>query len=181
MVLVEWKQNTQRWKIFSLQPLRMDFSPRLPCASIPAVSERDEVLRQRLEAVGRRLGAREAEHAGALAEARSRAEKLRARVADALDGFHAGARASGAPHLEVELSEIRVDDKHVRAVQFELARGRQRAVVTVKSRGEVTLVGPFQAGKNEGPCATFPVGAQEEVARALGDFLERFLEVAAAP
>lgn len=145
------------------------------------MSERDEVLWQRLEAAGRRLGGREAEHAGALAEAHSRAEKLRARVADALAGFHAGARAAGAPHLAVELSEIRVDDKHVRAVQFELARGRHRAVVTVKSRGEVTLVGPFKAGKNEGPCATFPLQAEQEIARALGDFLERFLEDAAAP
>ena len=61
--------------------------------------------------------------------------------------------------------------------------------ITVKSKGEVTLVGPFRAGKNEGPCQSFAFevggtsGAQDdgELESALGDFLERFLEEAAAP
>jgi hypothetical protein len=74
----------------------------------------------------------------------------------------------------VRLGELRPDDKHVRAIEFDLSRGRHRAVVTVKSRGEVTLVGPFHAGKAEGPCKTFPFTAEAELRNALGDFLERF-------
>jgi hypothetical protein len=81
----------------------------------------------------------------------------------------------------VELSEPRPDDKHLRSVQFDLRRGRHQAIVTVKSRGEVTLVGPFHAGKSEGPCKTFPFDAEVEIEKALGDFLERFLEEAATP
>ena len=138
-------------------------------------------MRDRLEAVGRRLGEREAAHASDLAEARSRAEKLRAGVADALDGFHRAASAAGAPHLAVALSETRIDDKHLRSVQFELERGRYRGIVTVKSRGEVTLVGPFKTGKNEGPCRSFPADAEAEIEHALGEFLERFVEEAATP
>jgi hypothetical protein len=81
----------------------------------------------------------------------------------------------------VEVGELRVDDKHLRAMEFELRRGRHRAIVTAKSRGEVTLVGPFRAGKAEGPCKSFPFEAPEELRRALGDFLERFVEEAATP
>lgn len=62
-----------------------------------------------------------------------------------------------------------------------LSRARHRAVVTVKSKGEVTLVGPFRAGKNEGPCRSFPFAEEAELDAALGDFLERFLEEAVAP
>ena len=45
------------------------------------------------------------------------------------------------------------------AVEFELVRGRHCAIVTAKSRGEVTLVGPFHKGKNEGPCRSLPFDA----------------------
>jgi hypothetical protein len=86
-----------------------------------------------------------------------------------------------APQLTVSLSEPRVDDKHLHAVQFELARGRHRAIVTVKSRGEVTLVGPFRSGKTEGPCRSFPTQAEDEIQAALGDFLVEFIEEAASP
>jgi hypothetical protein len=51
----------------------------------------------------------------------------------------------------------------------------------VKSRGEVTLVGPFRDGKTEGPCKSFPFDAESELHDALGDFLEAFLEDAATP
>jgi len=138
-------------------------------------------LRARLEELGRRLGGREAEHAGALEEARRRAEGLRSAIAEALEGFEAGAAASGAPHLAIELTGPHPDDKHLRAVQLSLARGRHRGVVTVKSRGEVTLVGPFKAGRDEGPCRTFPWDARTEIDEALGEFLERFVEQAATP
>jgi hypothetical protein len=46
---------------------------------------------------------------------------------------------------------VRTDDKHLRSVEFELSRGRYRAIVTAKSRGDVTFVGPFRTGKTEGP------------------------------
>ena len=85
------------------------------------------------------------------------------------------------PALRIEVSAPRLDDKHVHAVEFNLSRGRHRAIVTTKSKGEITLVGPFKAGKNEGPCRTFPFSEEGELKDALGDFIERFLEEATAP
>jgi hypothetical protein len=138
-------------------------------------------LGERMGNLGRALGAREAPYREDLARARSVAQKVRDRVAEALARFHDAAAAAGAPQLEATLSEIRADDKHLRSVQFDLARGRHRAIVTVKARGEVTLVGPFHAGKAEGPCRTFPIGNDAEIEAALADFLESFLEQAATP
>ena len=138
-------------------------------------------LGDRLEALGRSLGEREAAHNEGLQRARDCVSGLRDHVAAAIDRFHAASRKAGAPHLRVEVGEIRPDDKHLRAVEFELSRGRHRAIVTAKSRGEVTLVGPFRAGKVEGPCRSFPFEAQDELHRALGEFLEQFVEEAATP
>jgi len=152
-------------------------SPSSKSSAAPCPGE----LRQRLEQIGRRVGAGEAAHRTALEEARRRADALREVVADALEGFHAAAAASGAPHLRIELGATRLDDKHIRAVEFEIRRGRQLGIITVKSRGEVTLVGPFRAGKNEGPCMTFPFVAERELLQGLGGFLERFLEEAVTP
>lgn len=131
--------------------------------------------------LGRELGEREGAHRAELDEARRLAAALRAQVAEALDGFREAVSAAGAPQLGVTLGELRPDDKHVRAVEFDLLRGRHRAIVTVKARGDVTLVGPFHAGKTEGPCKSFPFSAEAELASALGDFLERFLSEAATP
>ena len=147
----------------------------------PSSPPADVDLGARLEALGLRLGEREAVHADSLREARGQAERLRGEVATALGAFHAAAAASGAPHLRVALSEVRVDDKHLRAVEFDLVRGRHKAVITAKSKGEVTLVGPFRIGKEEGPCLSFPFTAKDEIRGALGSFLERFLEEAATP
>jgi hypothetical protein len=141
----------------------------------------DQDLKARLAEVGERLGKREAEHSGALDAARVQAEALRERVAAAVNAFHEAASQSGAPQLRVEVSRARPDAKHLRSVEFDLQRGRHRALVTVKSRGEVTLVGPFRSGKDEGPCLSFPVDAEPEISAALGDLLERFLEQAATP
>ena len=138
-------------------------------------------LGSRLEALGRELGQREAAHREGLQRAQECAETLRVEVAAALARFHDAASAAGAPHLWIELGEIQVDEKHLRAVEFELSRGRHRAIVTAKSRGDVTLVGPFQAGKVEGPCLSFPFDAGSELHRALGDLLARFAEEAATP
>jgi hypothetical protein len=138
-------------------------------------------LRDRLRELGQRLGTREAEHRAALESARRQAQLLREEVAGALEGWREAVTAAGAPQLAVTLGELRPDDKHVRAVEFDLSRGRHRAVITVKARGDVTLVGPFHAGKTEGPCKSFPFDAEDEMRSALGDFLERFLSDAATP
>jgi hypothetical protein len=146
-------------------------SPRAIAPDLPA----------RLETLGRSLGQRESAHREALQRAHAEAVELRAEVAQALDRFHAAAAAAGAPHLRIELSEPRVDDKHLRAVEFDLARGRHRALVVAKAKGEVTLVGPFHSGKTEGPCLSFPFHAEAELRNALAEFLERFAEEAATP
>ena len=138
-------------------------------------------LGSRLEGLGRSLGEREAGHREGLEQARVQAEKLRALVADAMERFQAAAAAAGAPHLRIEVGAVRIDDKHLRSVEFELQRGCHTAIVTAKSRGEVTLVGPFRVGKVEGPCLSFPFDAEDEVASALAGFLERFVEEAATP
>lgn len=138
-------------------------------------------LAGRLEELGHSIGAREHQHAKALEEARQRAWQLHAELAHALSRFQAAAEKAGAPHLRVELGEPRLDDKHVRAVELDLRRGRHRAIVTVKSRGEVTLVGPFRDGKVEGPCRSFPFDAERELEAALADFVERFLDEAMTP
>jgi hypothetical protein len=138
-------------------------------------------LEARLAELGRKLGDREAPHSESLACARRFAEDLRERVSTALDGFHEAAASAGAPHLRIEVSPVRVDDKHLRAVEFNLQRGRHKAVITAKERGDVTLVGPFQIGKTEGPCKSFPMEASSEFDAALAEFLERFVEEAASP
>jgi hypothetical protein len=138
-------------------------------------------LGERLEALGRELGQREAAFAEGLQEARVRAGELRADVAAALDRFHAAAGRAGARHLSLEVSAVRVDDKHLRSCEFELSRGHHRAIVTVKSRGEVTLVGPFRLGKKEGPCRSFPLSPSGEFAVAFEGFLASFVAAAASP
>jgi len=137
-------------------------------------------LEERMAALGASLADQESKHAEALAGARGFAERIHARVASLLERFHAAALAR-APQLEISQSPVRTDDKHLRAVEFELARGRHRAIVTVKSKGEITLVGPFRLGKTEGPCRSFPVDAEAEIEAALGDFLVEFIEEAAHP
>ena len=51
----------------------------------------------------------------------------------------------------------------------------------MKSRGQVTFVGPFRSGKTEGPCRSFPLDAAREIEDGLAVFLEEFLEQAATP
>jgi hypothetical protein len=147
----------------------------------PPVQDAPGDLASRLAEIGRNLGRREAEHGEALERARRCAEGLRGEIAAALEGFHEAAASAGSPHLRVTLGDIRLDDKHLRAVEFDLSRGRHKAIVVAKSRGELTLVGPFKVGKAEGPCLSFPFDARDEIQRALGTFLERFLEEAATP
>ena len=138
-------------------------------------------LCDRMEELGRTLGAREAGHTPAIGVARAKAESLRESVCDAFGRFHAAAEKAGSPHLQIDVGPVQLDEKHVRSIEFDVTRGRYRTVITVKSRGEVTLVGPFRRGGTEGPCRTFPIDADAEIEAALGDVLERFLEEATTP
>jgi hypothetical protein len=138
-------------------------------------------LADRLEEIGRTLGARESRHASELREARLQVGEVRYQVDCALKRFHAAASEAGAPHLQVEVSELRIDEKHLRAVEFDVSRGRHKGIVVGKSRGEFTLVGPFRTGKTEGPCKAIPFGDATALDAALGDFLALFLEEAATP
>ncbi len=137
-------------------------------------------LNDRIEAIAHELAQREAGHVEAIAQARKKAEELHAQVDSAISRFNE-TLAKSVPYLRVEVSPPRIDDKHLHAVEFDLARGRHRAVITVKSKGEVTLVGPFRTGRKEGPCRSFPVDADEEIENALSDFLVHFLQEAASP
>jgi hypothetical protein len=138
-------------------------------------------LRERLAALGRAVGAREAEHAATLDEAWREARRIHGLVADALGALHTALAEQGSEHLRVTLGEPRLDEKHVRAIQFEVLRGRTVGLITLKSRGDVTLVGPFRSGKTEGPCESVPWTDAPALESALGDFLERFLEQAMTP
>jgi hypothetical protein len=138
-------------------------------------------LSSRLARLGRRLGEREAEHRSDIERARAEAEKIHAQAETALGVFHRAVADAGAPHLEIALGKVQTDDKHLRSVEFDLTRGQHRAIVICKSKGEVTYVGPFRMGKNEGPCRKLAFGAVAECDAALADLLERFLEEAATP
>ena len=137
-------------------------------------------LTDRIEALARDLARRESGHIEAFEKAQYKAGELHRQVDAAIARFNEVVSHS-TPYLEVSVSAPRVDDKHLHAVEFDLERGRHRAIVTVKSKGEITLVGPFQSGKTEGPCRSFGFAAEAELQDALAEFLERFLEEAAAP
>lgn len=137
-------------------------------------------LNDRIEAIAHDVAKREVVHEEALAQALNKAEELHNRVDEAIRRFN-DVVSKDVPHLEVIVSPPRTDDKHLHAVEFDLERGCHRAVITVKSKGVVTLVGPFRSGKKEGPCRSFPIAAADEIEDALGDFLESFLQEAAAP
>lgn len=138
-------------------------------------------LGARLEEIGRAIGAREAGRADPLRVARIRLGEIRDQVEGALRRFHAAASESGAPHLRIELSGIRVDEKHLRAVEFEVSRGRHRGIFVAKDRGEITLVGPFRSGKTEGPCRSLPFESRDAFDPLLENFLAEFLDEAASP
>lgn len=141
-------------------------------------------LEAALARVGKTLGEREASHAAGLEAARAKADEICASVTQALGAYHAAIEEAGAPQLRVEVGQPRLDEKHVRSYEFELKRGRHRGLFILKSRGELTLVGPFRTGKTEGPCRSFPVGDDSnssEIDTALVDFISSFLEEAATP
>jgi hypothetical protein len=157
-------------------------APQAPDVGVRPAAPRPDPLRERLAAAGRTLGAREAPHRAALDEARVRCHALHARACDALEAFRAAAAAAGAPHLALAISPPRLDEKHVRAWEFQAGRGRHAGIVVVKAKREVTFVGPFRIGKQEGPCRSLSLDAPEdEIDAALAEFLERLVEEAATP
>lgn len=136
---------------------------------------------ERMAALGGEIGRREASHGPELDAAREKAMEVHARVFRALEQFHRACSEAGSPHLQIELGTPHLDAKHVRAVEFDLRRGRTRAIVVVKSRGDITLVGPFAMGKAEGPCRSIAFDAEVELLEGLEDWMTRFLEEAVAP
>jgi hypothetical protein len=138
-------------------------------------------LEDALDKLGKTLAERESIHTRELAAARDKAKELHTRIERALERYHAAIEASGASHLRVELTPPRIDEKHVRSYEFDLRRGRHRGLFVLKSRGELTLVGPFRTGKTEGPCRSFPIEAEAEIDSALVEFVSSFLEEAATP
>ncbi len=163
----------------------MDASPSAPAQGpvrpAGAPLSRCESLRERLAAAGRTLGERESQHRAALEVARRDCLVWHERVCAAVEAFHAEVSAAGAPHLRIEVSEPRLGEKHVRAMEFEIRRGRHAGIVVAKAKGELTLVGPFRIGKTEGPCRSLPRDAEADIETALGEFLERFVEEASTP
>lgn len=157
-------------------------APPAPATGVRPGATDPDPLRARLAAAGRSLGAREAPHRAELAEAEARCRALHERVRIAIEAFHAAASDAGAPHLVLAVSEPRLDEKHVRAWEFEVRRGRHVGIVVARSKRQVTLVGPFRAGKSEGPCQSLPFDVPEaELDDALAGFLERLAEEAATP
>ncbi len=136
------------------------------------------MFEERMETLGRRIGNREKPHRESMNGLETRVSALRAEVARGVDAFNAAVAEEGAPHLTIEVSSVRLDDKRIRAYEFEICRGRHRGVVVGKARGELVLVGPFRQGKSEGPCRSFPFDKEDEFAEALGEFLEAFIDEA---
>lgn len=137
----------------------------------------------RIEALAARIAAGEAGRAAARDRARRLAEEIHREVTGAVARFAEAARRAGAPHLDlVEVGPVEPDDKSIRAFQFVIRRGRTRAVVVSKDRGEVMLVGPFREGGDQGPCRPFhldtPGADPDDPGRALEALLVELIEQA---
>jgi hypothetical protein len=137
-------------------------------------------LHARLSTLGRELGEREAEHGEGLERARKCVEACATRSLGAR-GFPPGAASAGAPHLRIELSPVRTDDKHLRSVEFELWRGRYRAIVTRRAAATSPSWARSAPGRPRGPARASRSTRADEVSGALVSFLESFLEEAATP
>ncbi len=140
-------------------------------------------LEARLAERGRVLAEREQKYVPELARARTLAEMLHRKVSEALSAYHL--EIAAAPQLSVQIGPVKHDDKHLHAFEFDVHRGRHRAIVVVKSRGEVTLVGPFHRGKDEGPCRRIAFGDErgisDELMEGIAQLLDAFLDEATAP
>jgi hypothetical protein len=135
---------------------------------------------ERFRSLARELAERDREIPASIEAARSLALEVRARALEALEAFRTEALASGVPHLtHLEVGPVEPDDKHVDALQVMIRRGRWELVCVAKSRGAVTLVGPYRRGKKEGPCVTLD-GRGDELDRTLDERLFELLQEACA-
>jgi hypothetical protein len=100
-----------------------------------------------------------------LADARGAAEELRSQAQACIESFVSRARALGAEQLvDVTVSPVRPDQKHVDCVQFSVERGRSVLLCVAIGNaegGKMRLVGPFKQGKTEGPCGDYPLRGAE--------------------
>jgi hypothetical protein len=111
---------------------------------------------QRFRELAEELAARDPELTQRLAHAEAAAVALRDRVSDAVEAFRKRAAELGAGQLrDVRVSPVEPDEKHADAVRFRVTRGRLEllCVAVASGPGKFKLVGPFQQGKQEGPCA----------------------------
>ena len=130
--------------------------------------------------LARELAERDREIPAGLETALLIAQEVRARALAAVEAFSREALAGGVPHLaNIEVGAVEPDEKHVDALQVMIRRGRWEVVCVAKSRGVVTLVGPYQRGKNEGPCETL-AGRGDALDRALDERLLALLQEATA-
>jgi hypothetical protein len=117
-----------------------------------------------------------------LRDARDAARDLRALAYERIEAFRERAAEIGAPYLgQLEVSDVLPDAKHVDSVQFSVSRGRTEllCIAIAKGPGKVRLVGPFQRGKEEGPCAEAPLRGPD-VEKALEDRIEALIREASA-
>jgi len=136
-------------------------------------------LAEKLAEMGEQLFEREVANAPAMAATRQRAEVIQGKVRTALAGYAKATRPMA--QLAVQVSDPRVDDKHLHAVQFDITRGRHQVIVTAKCKGVVTLVGPFKQGDEEGPCRRIDLEDDAAIEAGLEVVLLAFLEAAFAP
>lgn len=116
-----------------------------------------------------------------LRDVRDAARDLRELAFEAIEAFRERAAEIGAPYLgNLEVSAVDPDEKHVDCVQFRISRGRAEllCIAIAQGPGRVRLVGPFNRGKEEGPCADAPLRGPE-VVKALEDRIEQLVREAA--
>ncbi len=134
----------------------------------------------RFEQLAATLADRDRDVSESLGSVRPALEALRGQALGDIEAFVRVAREHGGAHLtDVAVGPVEWDEKHVDCLQFKVARGRWELTCVGKSRGVVTLVGPYRRGKPEKPCAEFPLPGREADA-ALEDRLLSLLREASA-
>ena len=116
---------------------------------------------KRFEQLAAALARRDRELARELEPVRRALESVRETLGTSVRTFVETARAAGAEHLaHVEVGPVEPDEKHVDCLQVKVRRGRWEIVCVGKTRGVVTVVGPYRRGKPEQPCRDHAFGAE---------------------
>ena len=130
----------------------------------------------KLQEIARELAARDGNRGDRRKKAHDLAVNLRDEIVDAVEVFTRTVEEEGAPYLDlIRVSTVKPDDKSVRAFQIRVSRGRFHALVVSKDRGEVMLVGPFKAGRQEEPCQSFHLDEGQQDGPDLSAGLESLL------